>query len=188
LTAIGWQVPDEVAARAAEVDDHTFVSDLFGERGVSSTKTDEWVRRKQALAVEMMRASPRLFPGAAALVRELERRFRLAVVSGTWRENVEAVVEAAGIASAFDAIVAKEDVTSPKPDPEPYLRALKRLRISARSTIAIDGSAAGIASARNAGLRAIAVGHRRMFGDWVRDAIFVPGLEPMEDLLRHLPR
>jgi beta-phosphoglucomutase len=186
LAALGWQVADEVAARAAEVDDRVFLADLFAERGVPTRKIDEWVRRKQALTVQMMRSSPRLHRGVAELVRELHGRARLAVVSDTWRENVETVLESAGIAGSFDAIIAKEDVTSFKPNPEPYLRALKRLRISPRSAVAFEDSAAGLESARAAGLKVIAVGHRRPFGDWVGDAIFISGLEPVEVVLRHL--
>jgi beta-phosphoglucomutase len=186
LSALGWQVADEVAARAAEVDDRVFLADLFDERGVSSTKIEEWVRRKQALTVEMMRSSPRLYRGVAELVRELHGRVRLGVVSGTWRENVETVLDSAGIAGAFEMIVAKEDVTSFKPHPEPYLRALKRLRISPRSAVAFEDSPAGLASARGAGLSVVAVGHRRPFGDWVGDAIYISGFEPASAVLQHL--
>jgi beta-phosphoglucomutase len=186
LAALGWQVADEVAARSAEVDDRVFLADLLGERGISSIKIEEWVRRKQALTVEMMRSSPRLYPGVAALVRELQGRVRLAVVSGTWRENVQTVLDCAGIAGAFETIVAKEDVTSAKPHPEPYLRALKRLRISPRSAVAFEGSTAGLESARAAGLQVIAVGHRRPFGEWVGDAIYISGFEPVDRVLRHL--
>jgi beta-phosphoglucomutase len=186
LAALGWQVADDVAARAAEVDDRVFLADLFGERGVSSTKIEEWVRRKQALCVQMMRSSPRLYRGVRELVRELQGRARLAVVSGTWRENVETVLESAGIAGAFETIIAKEDVTSPKPHPEPYLRALKRLRISPRSAVGFEDSPVGLASARAAGLKVIAVGHRRPFGDWVGDAIYISGFEPVQEVLRHL--
>ncbi len=116
----------------------------------------------------------------------LAGKVRLAIVSGTWRENVEAAISAAGIAAAFETIVAKEDVGAPKPDAEPYQRALKRLRLAARSAAALEDSPAGLASARAAGLRTIAVGHRRPHGDWVGDAAFVASLDPVERVLEHL--
>jgi HAD superfamily hydrolase (TIGR01509 family) len=186
LAALGWQLADDVAARAAEVDDSIFLGDLFGERSISSTKIQEWVRRKQELTVQMMRSSPRVYRGVAAFVKEVEGRVRLAVVSGTWRENVETVLDAAGIASAFDTIVSKEDVTSFKPHPEPYVKALKRLRVSPRSAVAFEDSPAGLESARSAGLQVIAVGHRRPFGDWVGDAAFISGFEPTDLVLRRV--
>ncbi len=90
------------------------------------------------------------------------------------------------MADAFDVIVAKEDVTHRKPDPEAYVLALKKLRLSARSAVAIEDSPTGLAAARAAGLRRIAVGHRRPLGDWVEDATYVDGLEPIAALLERL--
>ncbi len=186
LGAMGWQVPDEIAARAAEVNDREFLTDLFTLRGMPVDKVDEWVRRKQVLTVQLLRASPRVYPGVVNLVRTLRTKVRLAVVSGTWRENVEAVLAAAGLTDAFETIVGKEDVTEKKPSPEPYQLALKRLRLAAKSAVALEDSATGMASARAAGLRVIAVGHRRAFGDWVGDAAYISGFEPIEGLLEHL--
>ena len=96
------------------------------------------------------------------------------------------MLDSAGIAGAFETIIAKEDVTSPKPHPEPYLRALKRLRISPKSAVAFEDSPIGLASARAAGLKVFAVGHRHPVGDWVGDAVFISGFEPVEVVLGHL--
>ena len=56
----------------------------------------------------------------------------------------------------------------------------------AKSAVAVEDSPAGLSSARNAGLRVIAVGHRRPFGEWVGDAAYISGFEPAEGLLQHL--
>ena len=155
-------------------------------RGVVSNKIDDWVRRKQVLTVQMLRHSPRLYPGSDRLIRSLHGRARLAVVSGTWRENIRAVLETAGLLACFEAIVGKEDIQAGKPAPEAYQLALKKLRLAARSAVAIEDSPAGVASARAAGIRVIAVGHRHSFGEWVGDALYVSGFEPIDGLLKHL--
>jgi len=186
LSALGWQVSDAVAAVSAEVDDREFIKDLFANRGVSAVKVDEWVRRKQALTIHMLENSPRVYPGVVGLVRELRGRVRLAVVSGTWRANIEAVLGAVGLTGAFEMIVGKEDVKAVKPDPEAYLLALRQLNIPARSAVAFEDSPSGLAAARAAGVPVIAVGHRRSFGDWVGNAAYISGLEPVEGLLKHL--
>ncbi len=186
LAVMGWQVPDEVAARSAEIDDREFLGELFAIRGIVSDKIEDWVRRKQTLTVRMLADSPRLYPGVAELVKKLQGRVRLAVVSGTWRENITTVLAATGLADAFETIIAKEDATAVKPAPEAYQLALKRLRISARSSVAIEDSPSGIAAARAAGIRVVAVGHRRTFGDWIGDATYISGFEPVEGLLRLL--
>jgi HAD superfamily hydrolase (TIGR01509 family) len=186
LSALGWQVSDSVAGVAAEVDDREFINDLFANRGVPPVKVDEWVRRKQALTLQLLENSPRIYPGVVELVRELRGRARLAVVSGTWRENIEVVLSAGGLADAFETIVAKEDVKASKPDPEAYLLALRQLKVPPKSAVAFEDSPSGLAAARAAGVSVIAVGHRRSFGDWVGNAAYISGLEPVEGLLKHL--
>jgi len=186
LSVMGWQVSDEVAARSAEIDDREFLAELFAQRGIVSDKIEDWVRRKQALTVHMLQESPRLYPGVVDLIQKLRGRVRLAVVSGTWRENILTVLDAAELAESFETIVGKEDVTLVKPAPEAYQLALRRLRLSARSSVAIEDCPTGLESARAAGIRAIAVGHRRPFGDWVGDSTYISGFEPVEGLLRHL--
>ena len=186
LAVMGWQIADEVAARSAEIDDREFLAELFAERGIIESKIEDWVRRKQVLTVQLLKDAPRLFPGVVELVRELHGRVRLAVVSSTWRENIKAVLGAAGLAESFDLIVGKEDVTAVKPAPDGYQLALNRLRLVARSVVALEDSPTGLASARAAGIRAIAVGHRRPFGEWVGDAAYISGFEPAHGLLQHL--
>jgi beta-phosphoglucomutase len=186
LAAMGWHVPDDVAARSAEIDDREFLAQLFAARGVVSDKIEEWVRRKQILTVQLLKNSPRLYPGSVELIRALHGRAKLAVVSGTWRENIRAVLEAAGLLDCFETLVGKEDVKAVKPAPEAYELALKKLRLAPRSAVAIEDSPSGVASARAAGIRVIAVGHRHPFGDWVGDALYVSGFEPVKGLLDHL--
>jgi beta-phosphoglucomutase len=186
LSVMGWQIADEVAARAAEVDDREFLAGLFASRGIKEGKIDDWVRRKQSLTVQLLTDAPRLFPGVVDLVRELHGLVRLAVVSSEWRENIKTVLGVSGLVDSFDVIVSKEDVTAGKPAPDAYQLALKRLRLVAKSTVAVEDSPAGLASARGAGIRTIAVGHRRAFGEWVGDATYISGLEPAHGLLRHL--
>ena len=121
LAALGWQVPDEVAARSADVDDREFLRDLLAVQQITDGDIDGWVRKKQALTISMLRDAPRVYPGVQELVRQLRGRVRLAVVSDTWRENIEVVLSTSGLLAAFELIVGKEDVRSVKPDPEAYL-------------------------------------------------------------------
>ncbi|MGC8641043.1 MAG: HAD family hydrolase [Isosphaeraceae bacterium] len=186
LAALGWQVPDEVAARSAEVDDRVFLRDLFTTQKIEDADIDGWVRRKQALTIALLRDAPRVFPGVHELVGELAGRVRLAIVSATWRENVETVIQASGLAGSFELIVGKEDVEDVKPAPDAYLLALRRLRLKPQHAVAIEDSPAGLDAARAAGMPRIAVGHRREFGAWVGQDVYFSGFEPVAGLLRHL--
>ena len=186
LCALGWHVPDEVAARSAEIDDRDFLRELFASQQIEGGDIEGWVRKKQALTVSLLRDAPRIYPGVHELVGRLHDRMRLAVVTGTWRQNVEAVLAASGLAGAFELIVSKEDVNRVKPDPEAYLLALRRLECSGSQAVAIEDSPSGLAAATAAGIPCIALGHRREFGEWVGSAVYFSGLEPVSGLLQYL--
>lgn len=176
LADLGWEVSDDVCARAAEEDDRVFLSRLFADRAIEEGDVEGWVRRKQGLTLAMLGDSPRVYPGVVELVRSVRGRLRLAVVTTTWRANVEAVLGASGLADAFELIVGKEDVEEVKPTPDGYRMALKRLRVAATRAVALEDSPSGIAAAQAAGLRVLAVGHRRPHGEWTGPAMYVPDL------------
>jgi beta-phosphoglucomutase len=94
-----------------------------------------------------------------AAVRFAADHVPLAIVSGAARAEIEPVIEAAGIASLFTAIVPAEDVARGKPDPEGYRRALELLGgdLDPGDVLVFEDTEAGIASARAAGMRVVAV-------------------------------
>jgi beta-phosphoglucomutase len=92
-------------------------------------------------------------------VRFAAARVPVAIVSGAARPEIEPVVEAAGIADSFVAIVPAEDVEHGKPHPDGYLRALELFEdgIPAEDVLVFEDTEAGIAAAKAAGMRCIAV-------------------------------
>ena len=166
LEALGWTESDGTCARAVEIDDRAFLREVFARHDIADGNVEGWVRRKQDLAVRLLADSPRVFPGVAALVDQLRGRVRLAVVTTTWRANVETVLDACGLRPAFEVIVAKEDVTAPKPDPEGYRLALTQLGVEPSEAVALEDSPTGLAAARAAGIAVVAVGHRHEAGEW----------------------
>jgi len=186
LVTMGWELSDEAAAPSAEMDDRAFAAELFARRGLDDADLDAWVRKKQDLTLQMIRLHPRTYPGAIELLRALEGRARVAVVSTTWGENVRAFLDAAGLAGAVELVVAKEDAEAPKPAPDAYLVALERLGVAADRAVAVEDSPRGLAAAEAAGLPRLAVGHRREAGDWAGDARFVPSFEDPAGVLSQL--
>jgi HAD superfamily hydrolase (TIGR01509 family) len=181
--ALGWEVPDEVCVRAAEIDDRAFLAEVFARQRVRDGDIEGWVRRKQALTATMLTDAPRVYPGVSDLIRRLSGRVVLAVVSGTWRANVETVLKAVGLREAFAQLVGKEDVLAVKPDPECYRLALWRLGLKPAQVVALEDSPSGLTAARGAGIRTIAVGHRRPPGKWSGDSPYIPDLTRTDEIL-----
>ena len=115
-------------------------------------------------------------------VRFAADRAQLAVVSGAAREEIVPVVAAAGLGQLFATIVADDDVARGKPDPESYLLALAALGAAPAETLVFEDTEAGVASAKAAGTRVVALlgtqaRERLMEADEVVETIDVPLLE-----------
>ena len=85
-------------------------------------------------------------------VRFAAERAPLAICSGAARAEIEPVVEAAGIAGCFRAVVSSDDVIHGKPNPEGYRKTLGLLNADPAGAIVFEDTEAGIASARAAGV------------------------------------
>ena len=179
LGVMGWVESDESCARAAEVDDRAFAAEVFARRKLDGANVEGWVARKQELTLKLLADSPRIYRGVAALLDRLAGRVRIGLVTTTWRGNVEAVLGASGLSKAFEFVVAKEDVEATKPDPEAYRLALAKLGLPGGDVVALEDSASGLAAARGAGVRVVAVGHRKPEGEWVGDSDYVAGFEDL---------
>jgi beta-phosphoglucomutase len=94
-----------------------------------------------------------------ALLPDLERDYRLAVVSSSACVEIEPLLISGGIRGHFGTIVGGESVTRHKPAPEPYLLAAERLGVA--RALVIEDSAAGVASGRAAGFEVMQVKHPR---------------------------
>jgi beta-phosphoglucomutase-like phosphatase (HAD superfamily) len=94
-----------------------------------------------------------------AAVRYAAERVPIGLVSGAFRREIEPVLAAARIAPLFSAVVTAEDVTAGKPAPDGYLEVLRRLGggLHADAVVAFEDTEAGVAAAKAAGLRCVAV-------------------------------
>jgi HAD superfamily hydrolase (TIGR01509 family) len=117
----------------------------------------EVVRRMEARYAEELP----LIDGAVEAVERLSASFRLGLASSSNRPIIDAVLEAAGLKSRFEATVSSEEVARGKPAPDVFLEAARRLVVPPERVAAIEDSANGIRAARAAGMRTIAIPNRR---------------------------
>src|SRR6185437_9531631 len=97
-----------------------------------------------------------LRPGARELLAEVAAAgLPHALVTSSERGFMDAVLARTGL--RFDVRVCADDVSTTKPDPEPYLLAAKLLGADPASCVALEDSPNGVASAQAAGCRVIAV-------------------------------
>ncbi|HEY2579274.1 MAG TPA: HAD family phosphatase [Streptosporangiaceae bacterium] len=96
-------------------------------------------------------------PGAINLVNVLRGTRPLAVASNTPQQIVAGYLQDADILDAFDAIICSDQVDHPKPAPDVYLAACRKLRCDPGSCLALEDSPTGAIAALTAGLYLIGV-------------------------------
>jgi beta-phosphoglucomutase len=127
--------------------------------GRNHPSVDEVIQRRIGKYRERVADGSSVPESVRKAVRYAAARVQIAVVSGAARAEIEPVILAAGLAAFVGPIVAAEDVAEGKPHPAGYLRALTLLDggVDASDGLVFEDTEAGIASAKAAGIRCIAV-------------------------------
>jgi HAD superfamily hydrolase (TIGR01509 family) len=117
--------------------------------------------------------------GAREFIGELrERGIPTAVATSSRQNHAHHHLGAAGLLELFETVVTRDDVVNPKPHPEPYLTAARRLGVDPLHCLALEDSHSGVRAAHAAGMQTI------MVPDLVHpdDAIHALGVAVMESL------
>jgi beta-phosphoglucomutase len=120
------------------------------------------MKRKAEAYLESVRHHQVIFPGVPEFVHKAAHAYPMAIASGALRHEIEYILDTAGLRPAFRHIISAEDVTRGKPDPQPFLLALKALqqrdaRLIPASCLVIEDSLPGVRGARAAGMTVLAV-------------------------------
>jgi len=98
------------------------------------------------------------YEGVVAEIRRLkEHRKRLGVVTSKLHDGAIRGLRVSALDDAFDVVIGCDDVTHPKPRPEPVLKALEKLGAAAAETVFVGDSRHDMESGRAAGVKTAAV-------------------------------
>jgi len=122
---------------------------------------EELLAAKAELYLALVKTDLRACEGAVDLVKALKAQgVPLAVASSSPRRDVHLSLQAVGLSDCFLHIVTAEDAPRPKPAPDLYLEATRRLGLDPACCIAFEDSGAGVVAATSAGLTCYAVPHK----------------------------
>jgi len=145
------------------------LEEIFYKYGVpfSNKEARSVLKSKEDLFKEIVKL--RYIPGSRNFLRSLHNRnIRLALVTGTSRHELHQILPD-DIYNLFDVVVTGSDVKNGKPHPEPYSKAIKKLKISSSQAVAIENAPLGIRSAQKAGLRCFAL-ETSLPKEYIKDA------------------
>ena len=134
----------------ADLERHDIVTTAAELRRLTAEKREDCFR----LAL----LSPRLIEGAREFLADASAAgYRIAIVTGGFHERVFAMLEAAKLDPWIDTVVTLRSGAHPKPAPDLYLEALRRLSVAADRAVAIEDAGVGIRAARAAGVDPLAI-------------------------------
>jgi HAD superfamily hydrolase (TIGR01549 family) len=140
-------------------DDRDLIQAFITDHGlqVSPAELDAIVADKARRYDARVRTGKILFPTAAACVARLKGAFALAIASGSFHDEIAAILLANKLDDAFEVIVGADDVPESKPAPDSYAAAVEKLGVLPADVVAIEDSHWGLTAARAAGLRVIGI-------------------------------
>lgn len=133
-------------------------------RTLTSTMLKLLVKQKSDRYSQLIHSHLTMVPGAKEFVTAaVAEGFKLAVVSGALRREIELVLEVSDLRHHFGTIIAAEDVAICKPDPTGFRLGLAALGLPAAGVMVVEDSLPGLAAARAAGLKCtmLATSHER---------------------------
>ncbi len=158
---------DEYYDKYLALDDKTFFAAFLKDKNRRSDK--KIISALMALKSEyfnrLIRESVIMFPGVKEFITNIGEIYSLAIGSGALRNEIEFILDYAGIRDKFMAITSAEDVTNCKPDPEVFFTALHRINslssndenIFPDECLVVEDSIHGIKAAHSAGMKCLAV-------------------------------
>ena len=131
--------------------------DMLYERHQLPLPKEKASREIVARYQEIVRRELTIVPGVVDAIHDFRKNFRLALVSGSHRADILWALEKLGVREFFEIILGAEDYERSKPAPDGYLKAISMLGVSRDHAIIFEDSVAGLASAKAAGIRSVAI-------------------------------
>lgn len=149
-------------------------------------------RKSQAMTDAIHNGHFEALPGAREFIRALQPHYPLAICSGALRGEIEAMLQGIGLRDCFPIIVAAEDVTVGKPDPQGYLQTVKLLAkkighpLEPADCLIVEDAPSVIQNVRQAGFAVLAVPTSHPPEDLQEANYIVPNLH-IDEIKKQLP-
>jgi beta-phosphoglucomutase len=163
------ELTEEQYLSCTGMNDEAFIKHNFQRAGksISDEKVAELSAKKTTIWRTMIDKNLPIFDGVENFIKKAEKKFPLCIVSMAKREEIEYVLEKAGLINSFVGIITYEDTTTCKPNPECYNKGFKIVdndRIakghhptSRNECLVIEDVPQGIQAGKSAGMKVLAV-------------------------------
>lgn len=134
----------------------TIIHSVLG--NIPQEKFDAITEEKQENYRQRVARNIKPMPGAIELIKSLGKNgIKTAIASSAPPENVDIIIQGLGIEGCFDAYARGTEVAEGKPSPLVFLLAAEKLGVEPACCVVIEDAIAGVAAAKRAGMKCIAV-------------------------------
>ncbi len=136
-----------------------FIRKLKIEYGIKGNEK-ELLKRKNEHYLKIAMHNTKVYPEMKRFLDLLKQSgFKIAVASGSSPEILDILLEETDLSRYFDAVVSSEskNIKNGKPYPDVYLEASRLIGVEPEDCVAVEDSKYGVESAKNAGMKCIAV-------------------------------
>lgn len=131
--------------------------DLATENGIDSETIARLHAERNRRYIELLTNGVKIYDGVKETLERLYGKVSMAVVTSCRREHFNVMHHASGLLPFFDFVLTSDDVSRTKPDPEPYLKALKRSKSKPGQCIVVEDTERGLMAANIARLKCIVI-------------------------------
>ncbi|EOZ99573.1 Beta-phosphoglucomutase [Indibacter alkaliphilus LW1] len=137
---------------------NSYIMSHFLERKVEGNELLELEDEKESLFREIYQDKVNPINGFLEFFESLKENGLLTgVATSAPRANLELIIGQLGIVEKMESIMASEDVTKHKPDPEVYIQSAKNLGVAPEHCVVFEDSFSGVTAAKNAGMKVVGV-------------------------------
>jgi beta-phosphoglucomutase family hydrolase len=114
--------------------------------------------KKQAIYRRNVAKNIKALPGVILLIKSLNKNhIKTAIASSAVAANIDVILRGLGIENVFQAIAYGTEVAEGKPSPEIFQLAAQKLGVKPGNCVVIEDAIAGVAAAKSAGMKCVAV-------------------------------
>ncbi|UCG95233.1 MAG: HAD family phosphatase [archaeon] len=142
---------------------------------------EDLYKERERVWIKIVREKLQPMPGAMESL-ELFRKngLKTAITSSGSKEYIQTVLDKFYLRKYFDVVVTGDDVKKGKPDPEPYMVTCQKLGLKPEECLVLEDAERGVASAKNAGCKCVAIQNPRTPSQDFSQADLV--LDSLEDI------
>jgi len=159
---------------------------MYETLGVPKEKISEFVKSYKKKYLTIFKEQTTLLPDAYEAVVEASTFARLGIVTTKTTTFTVQLLESFGICKYFETIVGRQEVTNPKPHPEPVLTAQKNMNATTNDVVYMIGDTKlDLIAAQEAGVQGVGVlcgyGDKKELSKYT-DKIYLTSLEAIKEL------